>query len=140
MNVVFDVNVWISGLLWGGIPGQVIQLAHRQRINSFVSSELLLELETTLNRSKFQTRLQQRNLTIAVLIELVTALSKITAIIDMDIPELRDPDDTKILATAIAANAQYLITGDQDLLALNQYQGVAIQTPAQFLNLVNAQS
>ena len=140
MNVVLDVNVWISGLLWGGLPGQVIQLAHSQHITSYVSAELLLELETTLNRPKFQTRLQQRNLTVVTLIELVTALSTIISIKDMDIPELRDPADTKILATAIATNAQALITGDQDLLVLKQYQGVTIQTPDQFLNLMDAQS
>jgi hypothetical protein len=140
VNVVLDVNVWISGLLWGGLPGQVIQLAHSQHITSYVSAELLLELETTLNRPKFQTRLQQRNLTVVTLIELVTALSTIISIKDMDIPELRDPADTKILATAIATNAQALITGDQDLLVLKQYQGVTIQTPDQFLNLMDAQS
>ena len=54
MKVVIDVNVWVSGLLWGGVPAQVLQLAQQEQIESCISSELLLELETTLRRPKFQ--------------------------------------------------------------------------------------
>lgn len=54
----------------------------------------------------------------------------------IDIPDLRDPDDAKIIATAIAANAEVLITGDQDLLVLRDVQGIRILTPAQFLDLL----
>jgi putative PIN family toxin of toxin-antitoxin system len=58
MKVVIDVNVWISGLLWGGLPGDVIRLVRGGQLISYVSSELELELTTTLNRQKFQARLQ----------------------------------------------------------------------------------
>lgn len=58
MRVVLDVNVWISALLWGGIPGQMLRLARNQQITIFTSEPLLLELETTLKCSKFQPQLQ----------------------------------------------------------------------------------
>jgi uncharacterized protein len=48
----------------------------------------------------------------------------------------RDPDDDKLLETAILGNADYLVTGDQDLLVLNPYQSVKIVTPAQFLAVI----
>ena len=57
MKVVIDVNVWVSGLLWGGVPAQVLRLVQQGQIASFISSELMLELETTLRRPKFQSQL-----------------------------------------------------------------------------------
>jgi uncharacterized protein len=54
MRIVLDVNVWISGLLWGGIPGKLLNLARNERITIFASQALFLELETTLKRVKFE--------------------------------------------------------------------------------------
>jgi len=56
-------------------------------------------------------------------------------ITELFVPELRDPDDSIVLATAIAAQAQVIITGDQDLLELHPFRGVAILTPKQFLEV-----
>lgn len=53
MRVVLDVNVWISALLWGGVPGQMLRLARNQQITIFASEALFLELETSLRRDKF---------------------------------------------------------------------------------------
>lgn len=50
MRVVLDVNVWISALLWGGTPAQLLHLAKSQEITIFVSEDLLEELEVTLKR------------------------------------------------------------------------------------------
>ncbi|MGK7919437.1 MAG: putative toxin-antitoxin system toxin component, PIN family [Trichodesmium sp.] len=58
MRVVLDVNVWISGWLWGGIPGQIILMAENQKITVFVSEPILQELETTLKKAKLQARIQ----------------------------------------------------------------------------------
>ncbi|MEL6128630.1 MAG: putative toxin-antitoxin system toxin component, PIN family [Cyanobacteria bacterium J06628_4] len=134
MKVVIDVNVWVSALLWGGVPGQVLRLVYEQTIESYVSAELLQELETTLRRAKFQTRLEQRQQTVGGLMAIATALCPSVSIANVDIPDLRDPDDVKIIATAISANADVLITGDQDLLVLQDAQGIRILTPVQFLD------
>jgi putative PIN family toxin of toxin-antitoxin system len=52
----------------------------------------------------------------------------------VNVPELRDPDDAEILATASAANAEAIVTGDQDLLTLNEFEGIPIMTPTDLLN------
>lgn len=133
MRVVIDVNVWVSGLLWGGAPGQVLAMAYAQQITSCISDELLLELKTTLEREKFSDRLQLRNLTSAKAVAIAQAVSETVELIAVSIPELRDPADLKIAATAIASGATYLITGDQDLLVLRTLQNILIVTPSQFL-------
>ncbi len=133
MKVVIDVNVWLSGLLWGGLPAQVLRLAQQGTIVSYVSPELLLELETTLRRPKFQPQLSKRQQTIENLCDVVRAISTVVEIDTVQIPQLRDQNDVKILATALGAKAQFLISGDLDLLVLNPFQTIQIVTPSDFL-------
>jgi uncharacterized protein len=132
MKVVIDVNVWVSGLLWGGLPGRVLQLAQCGQIASYISSELLLELEMTLRRAKFQTQLQNRQQTVENLCHIVQSISTTVEITAIAIPQLRDRNDVKILATAIAAPAEVLITGDRDLLVLHPWPSFQILTPSDF--------
>ena len=135
MKVVIDVNVWVSGLLWGGVPAQVLQLAQQRQITSFVSSELLLELETTLRRPKFQSQLLKRNQTVEALCEIARSISTLIEIPTIAIPQLRDQNDVKILATAIESQSEFLITGDLDLLVLNPFESIQIVTPSEFQRL-----
>jgi hypothetical protein len=134
MRVVIDVNVWVSGLLWGGVPAQILGLARARRLISYVSVELLLELKVTLQRHKFSSRLQQRNLNVDNLVAISQAISETVQVTEISAPTLRDPGDVKIIATAIAANAELLIIGDQDLLILEEIQGAFILTPSQVLS------
>ncbi|MEH2212661.1 putative toxin-antitoxin system toxin component, PIN family [Nostoc sp.] len=134
MRVILDVNVWISALLWGGVPGKTLRLARNQQINIFASEFLLLELETTLKRDKFQLRLQQRGYTVEDLISVVKGLSNDCPTISVDAPQLRDPKDNLVLAAAVAANAEAIVTGDLDLLVLIEFNGIPILTPQDFLS------
>ena len=136
MKVVIDFNVWVPALLWGDVPGQILRLVYEKTVESYVSAELLRELDATLRRAKFQLRLEKRQQTVAGLMAIATALCPSVPIEDVDIPDLRDPDDDKIIATAIAANAEVVITGDQDLLVLQDVQGIRILTPTQVLDLL----
>jgi predicted nucleic acid-binding protein len=52
----------------------------------------------------------------------------------------RDSDDDLVLATAVAAGAELIVTGDDDLLVLKEYEGVAIVSPRQFLERLDADS
>lgn len=133
MRVVLDVNIWISGLLWGGIPGQLLGLARHQQIILCSSESLLLELETTLKRPKFESRLQQRGYTVTYLMEVVAGLSVSCSTPSINVPELRDPKDVKIIETALGANAEVIITGDLDLLILVEYAQIKIFNPTDFL-------
>lgn len=134
MRVILDVNVWISALLWGGVPGKILRLARNQQINIFTSEDLLLELETTLKRTKFQQRMQDRGYNVEYLMSVTNGFSESCITISIDVPQLRDPKDAKILAAALTANAEVIITGDLDLLTLSEFEGINILTPTDFLN------
>ncbi len=98
--------------MWGGVPGKILRLARNQQINIFASELLLLELEITLKRDKFQLRLQQRSYTVEDLMSVVQGLSNDCSTISVDAPQLRNLKDTVVLAAAVAANAEAIITGD----------------------------
>ena len=132
MRVVIDVNVWVSVFLWGGVPGQILKLVQQGTIASYISDELLLELKTTLDRPKFQTQLQKRNQIPDHLCAIAQQISNRVELSEISIPQLRDQNDVKILATAIVAEAQVLITGDLDLLVLNPFGSVEIISPIDF--------
>lgn len=133
MRVVIDVNVWISGFLWGGAPEAILKLVYTREIDSYVSVELLQELELTLKRAKFKEKLSQNKQTVEGLIAIANSVSTPLEAVETEVAELRDPDDVKIVAIAIAAAAEAIITGDLDLLVLQSFQGISMLTPAQFL-------
>ena len=135
MRIVLDVNVWISGLLWQGVPRQVIDLARSGAVTIFVSEPILSELEEVLARVKFQSKMRSLSITSQDLIYLVRQLSQICVPIAVNVPNLRDPDDAVILGTAIAAKAMLVVSGDLDLLVLEEFVGIPILTPADFLDV-----
>ncbi|MHC5716900.1 MAG: putative toxin-antitoxin system toxin component, PIN family [Nostoc sp.] len=134
MRVVVDVNIWISALLWGGVPDKVVILAQEQTITIFASDALFLELEITLRRPKFQSKIQSLNLNLEDVINATKDVLEFCPTISVDAPQLRDPKDTVVLAAAVAANAEAIVTGDLDLLVLIEFNGIPILTPQDFLS------
>lgn len=134
MKVVLDTNVWVSAWLWRGIPSNFIRLARQKEIIICTSEPLLTELENTLSYQKLQKKIRSLNFTKEQLLIGTREISNIYPITELNVPELRDPDDNIILATAIASNADVIITGDQDLLTLVEYQKIPIMTAKTFLN------
>jgi putative PIN family toxin of toxin-antitoxin system len=133
MKVVLDVNVWVSGLLWRGIPGLILDLSKNQQITILVSEALCEELEDTLRRVKFQSKIQSLATTVEGLLTVIEELSQSCSYLSVDAPELRDPDDLIILGTAQASQAEVIITGDRDLLILKSFNSIPILTPQDFL-------
>ncbi|MBS3030242.1 MAG: putative toxin-antitoxin system toxin component, PIN family [Dolichospermum sp. DET50] len=134
MKVVLDTNIWVSAIIWGGIPDQILLLREQQKLTIVMSQELLDELESTFNKRKLAPKLKALSLTVPTVINLIQESVIFYPIQQLNVPELRDADDNIILATAIAAKADVIITGDQDLLILFAYQGIAIRTAKDFLN------
>ena len=126
MKIVLDTNVLIAALVADGLCRDLVR--RRVRAHELCTSEALLkELAATLRR-KFKVTAAE----IPWLKEyrLHTTLVKPVA---LPSPACRDRDDDTVLATAVAARARVIVTGDEDLLILKSYQGIAILSPRQFL-------
>jgi len=133
MKVVLDTNIFLSGWLWGGTPDVVLKLAESYRISICASETLLNELQATLSQNKFRSKLQILGVTVSDLMSGIRELVEVYPIANINVPTLRDPNDNMVLATAIAAEAEAIVTGDRDLLVLQEYAGIPIITARQFL-------
>ncbi|MEY3869312.1 MAG: putative toxin-antitoxin system toxin component, PIN family [Microcoleaceae cyanobacterium] len=134
MRVIIDTNLFVSGWLWGGIPARLFRLARARQLIICASEPILAELEKTLSKQKLWGKLQSLGFTVEYLISGTGELVEVYPISAINVPDLRDPNDNMILATTIAADANVIVTGDRDLLVLQEYEGITIVTAREFLD------
>jgi putative PIN family toxin of toxin-antitoxin system len=137
-HLVLDTNTAISGLLWGGTPGHLIDAAYAQQVALFTSLPLLAEFRGVICRDKFAKPLAARGLVAGEIFDGYVALCRIVepAALKRIVPA--DPDDDHVLACAVAAKADLIVSGDKHLLGLGgEYQGIRIMTPAQAVQLID---
>ncbi|MBC7811370.1 MAG: putative toxin-antitoxin system toxin component, PIN family [Burkholderiales bacterium] len=132
MVVILDTNVVVSGLMWAGPPSKILEAARDEQIQLIATDVLIAELLDVLSRSKFERRLNAMGKTVEAFMTNYRALVKLVEPAAIQ-PVSRDPDDDDILACAVAGKADYIVTGDDDLLILEQYQGIQIVEVSQFL-------
>ena len=130
MRLVLDTNTALSGLLWGGTPGRLIDAAQAQRIELASSAALLAELQGVLSREKFARQLAGRGLTVADVFDGYAALVDIVTPAAIKPTITRDPADDRVLAAALAAQADLIVSGDAHLLDLKSFQRIEIVTAA----------
>jgi uncharacterized protein len=128
VRLVLDTNTALSGLLWDGAPGRLIQAAETRTIEIVSSVALLTELRDILSREKFARRLALRGVSCARVFTDYIALVTIVAPALISPTILRDPADDAVLAVAIGAGVDLIVSGDAHLLNLKSFQGIDIIT------------
>jgi len=136
MRVVADTSTVVSGLMWWGKPRQVLDATRAHTISLFTSAALLAELEDVLNREKFARRLALVGHTPCDLVLGYAALTTIVTPAVIPPVVLVDPDDDTVLACAVAASAEVVVSGDSHLLALKKYRDIPILTAAELLERI----
>ncbi len=126
MKIVADTNVVVSALLWGGPPRAILTAAREYRIALFTSAALITELEDVLGRAKLARRLASIGHTPADLLDRYLSLVRYVTATPLSEPVSRDPDDDQVIACAIAARAELIVSGDRDLLDLDHAHGIPI--------------
>jgi len=130
MRAVLDTNVVASGLLWNGVPRQLLHAGREKKIRLYTSAPLLLELADILGRQKFARKLAAAQMSVDQLVEFYGLLTTVVHPEPIVPTILEDPDDDQVLACAIAAKADLIVSGDRHLLVLGQHQGIRIATAA----------
>jgi uncharacterized protein len=136
VRIVVDTNVIVSAFLWGGVPRRLLDAVEAQRIELFTSRALIAELEDVLSREKFAAQLRQTRFTSAFLLARYNRLATLIAAAAVTVSELRDPDDAHVLACALAARAETIVSGDADLLSLGNYKKIPIVNAAAALRII----
>ena len=136
VGVVFDTNVLVSALGFGGTPLEALIRAFEDDVQLVVTSETLAELDRVMQYDRLPFAGDERKQYLEILrneAEVVTELPEL-AVVE------RDPDDDMFLACAVGGNCQYVVSGDDHLLALKSFRGVEIVSPASFLDRVDDRS
>lgn len=131
VKVVFDANIYLSAIIFGGNPRQCLELARNREIELFVSFSILLEVARNL-QNKFgwaEEEVKEVVKGIGEFASLISSQEKITVI-------QTHPQDNKILEAAQEAKADYIISGDKKhLLSLKKFKNIKIVSAKQFLDL-----
>ncbi|MDP3514720.1 MAG: putative toxin-antitoxin system toxin component, PIN family [Sulfuritalea sp.] len=138
MRVVLDTNTLVSALLSPhGPPRRLLDDARAQVFELCSSPVLMAELLDVVSREKFAKRLATAGLTPLGIVGEIRRLATMATPTDVPRVVADDADDDHVLACALTAQADLIVSGDKHLLKLGgQYQGIAIVTPAQAVPLV----
>ena len=137
MRLVLDTNVVASAVLWGGVPRLLLQAAREKRIDLFTSAALLAELTDILGRRKFDKKIAAATLTVDQLVDRYAALAALVR--PTPTPRIApDADDDVVIGTALAAKADWVVTGDKLLLSVVEYQGVRIVGVSHALQIIGS--
>ncbi|MBU9889716.1 MAG: putative toxin-antitoxin system toxin component, PIN family [Candidatus Omnitrophica bacterium] len=133
IKAVLDTNVVVSGLLWTGVPREILRAAEEERFFLFSSKELLEELALVLCRPQFKRFLERRGLDFKdALAQMVRMARLVVSRPFSEVIIAKDPSDDQVLACAVTAAANVIVTGDEHLLDLKKFRGIQIITPAIF--------
>lgn len=131
MRVVIDTNVWVSSF-FGGMPKKVIDEWKEGRMTLCLSPAIVSEYAAVLERMGLKDEPELEEL-LSLFARgfhcLFTSRTPILHVID------RDPGDNKFLECAVALKALFIVSGDKDLTDLNEYMGIRVVTPKEFLNI-----
>jgi uncharacterized protein len=128
MIAVFDTNVLIAAIITEGICSKLLHRARAREFSLVSCPFIMMELRRTLSKKlrlthdEFSSAMEPISESISQVIEHSLKVKDIC----------RDADDDNIIACAVAAKADYLVTGDSDLLEIKDYQGVRIINPRDF--------
>lgn len=135
-RIVIDTNVVISALIFGSSSSMKAFTLAKLKGTILISNDVLSELINVLSRSKFD-----RYITSEIREDFLASLMLEAEIVPITekITTCRDPKDNKFLELAISGYADYLLTGDQDLLILHPFRNLQIITVSNFLNYFDNQ-
>jgi len=132
MRIVLDTNIFISGIFWKGASNKVLMNWKEGKFTLVTSLETILEIIKVLKDFKIK-------LSEDMIKELVDLIVQNSIIVEpkekIDIVK-DDPNDNIFIETAVAGNVDYIITQDNHLLKIKEFNGIRIITPEEFLDVV----
>jgi putative PIN family toxin of toxin-antitoxin system len=137
ITAVLDANALVSALLVAqGVPAAILRAAYERRFVCISSAPIVTEVFRTLTRPRVQRRFQIQPADVERLRRFLESDLVLVAITAQVHGAATHPEDDLVLAPAVSARSDYLVTGDRQLQNLGTYQGVSILSPRQFLEVL----
>ena len=134
VRIALDTNVIVSAVVRGGIPRKIWSAFKEGQITLIFSFSMLEELKRVFKKSKFTNIINEEEAKkILLFIELFAEFIELPAV---KISVCRDPADNHILLAASSGKADFIVTGDKDLLVLKSFRKIPIITPRELLKIL----
>lgn len=138
MRLVVDTNIVVSALLWHGPPHELFELMREAPLTFYTSPVLLEELADVLSRRKLAKTISALDTTPDSLLRDYRSFAR--SVRPASVPRVVvDPDDDHVLACALAAHADLIVSGDRHLLNLKEYQGIRVVTAVHAVRIVTTE-
>jgi len=128
MRIVIDTNVIASGVFFGGKPGKLLEMVVSKELEAYITEDILTEYKETLEELCSRYPSKPPRLPLSILLATMKMIQPHSTV-----QVCRDPDDDKFIECALDAQCVYIVSGDQDLLSVRQYERVRIVTVSEFL-------
>lgn len=140
MKVTADTNVLISATFWYGDSHRIMQLVESKIIKLVLSKEILQEYSEVLRYDEIQSKIENKNLYMKYTLQKIVSFSEIVEpTVKLDVMK-DDPDDNKVLECAKEGMVSCIVTNDNHLLKLKEFEGIKIVTPEEFLRILKTQN
>lgn len=140
VRVVLDTNIFVSALLIpDSPPARILELILEAKLRLVISPGIIKELGSVFAYPKLKKSMQKHGITdeeVAEAIHDILSIATITSGSEIAQGACLDPADDMVLSCALEGRADFIISGDQDLIELEFYEEVKIVTPAKFLQII----
>lgn len=134
LRIVLDTNVLVSATIRNGKPRKLLQAGISGKYRILSSREILDEFSEVIQRPKFK---MTRDDVIRIVSALIETVENIHVASDVRAVK-RDPDDDMMINTAIDGNADYIVSGDPDLLDLKKFDEIEIVSVSRMLEILES--
>jgi len=137
-KVVLDTNVWLSALLWGGKPAEIIKAAEDGKFIVVTSEEIIREINQVLNYPRFRKIYEAEGLCHEDLLESVLKIVKFVNVTKRVKVVIDHAADNKFVECALAADSDYIVSGDKHVPKVGSYKKIKIVSVTEFLEAITA--
>lgn len=127
MRIVIDTNVLVSGVFFGGFPGKILGAVVSREITACATAEIIDEYEEIIQEMIDR---KQGHINKNILTPLVKEMEIIEPVTHVEVS--RDPDDNKFIGCAKDSSSLYIVSGDKDLLVIEEFENIQIITAKEF--------
>ena len=132
MKIVLDTNIYISSFFWNGNPRKVFDRIINGVDELFITDDILNEIRNVMSREKYSINRNELDDYINIIEQFSQKIFHDNILEKIS----RDKDDDKILKCGLESKADFIITGDKDLLVLKEYKNIRIFNPREYLKIV----
>lgn len=137
VKLVLDTNTIVSAFFWQGNEAELFRLIDDGKATMFISEEIMQEVRDVINRPKFNEVMMKARIKPEQIMKKINSISKQVIGSKLKITVCRDEKDNKFLECAMHAKADFIVSGDKDLLVLNEYKGIKIVRTKDILGIID---